>query len=47
MWRECAEGDKSIQGYKDGVFWERNSLMQQKKIERPVRKKFSEDGLKD
>ena len=26
-----AETDKSIQGYKDGVFWERNSLSEQKK----------------
>jgi site-specific DNA-methyltransferase (adenine-specific) len=28
---ELAESDKSIQGYFDGVFWERNSLMGQKK----------------
>ncbi|MDT3696480.1 MAG: site-specific DNA-methyltransferase [Ignavibacterium sp.] len=28
---EFAEKDKSIQGYHDGVFWERNSLMEQKK----------------
>jgi len=26
-----AEGDKSIQGYSDGVFWERNSLQEQSK----------------
>ncbi|WP_294428310.1 DNA methyltransferase [uncultured Treponema sp.] len=26
-----AESDKSIQGYSDGVFWERNSLSEQKK----------------
>ncbi len=26
-----AETDKSIQGYKDGVFWERNTLAEQKK----------------
>jgi site-specific DNA-methyltransferase (adenine-specific) len=26
---EFAEQDKSVQGYKDGVFWERNSLAQQ------------------
>ena len=26
-----AEKDKSIQGYSDGVFWERNSLQEQKK----------------
>lgn len=29
---ELAEIDKSIQGYFDGVFWERNTLMEQKKI---------------
>lgn len=28
---EFAEKDKSIQGYHDGVFWERNTLMEQKK----------------
>jgi len=28
---EMAEGDNSIQGYCDGVFWERNSLADQKK----------------
>jgi site-specific DNA-methyltransferase (adenine-specific) len=28
---EIAEKDKSIQGYSDGVFWERNSLSEQKK----------------
>jgi site-specific DNA-methyltransferase (adenine-specific) len=28
---EIAENDKSIQGYEDGVFWERNSLAFQKK----------------
>ena len=28
---EIAEKDKSIQGYEDGVFWERNSLALQKK----------------
>lgn len=28
---ELAEKDKSIQGYSDGVFWERNTLMEQKK----------------
>ncbi len=35
LWAEkrliCAESDKEIQGYKDGVFWERNSLSGQKK----------------
>ena len=29
-----AEDDKSIQGYVDGVFWERNSLSEQKKYKR-------------
>ena len=29
-----AEKDKSIQGYKDGVFWERNSLAEQKKLDK-------------
>lgn len=28
---KLAEVDKSIQGYHDGVFWERNTLMEQKK----------------
>ncbi len=28
---DLADQDKSIQGYEDGVFWERNSLMEQKK----------------
>jgi len=27
---ELAENDKSIQGYEDGVFWERNTLQEQK-----------------
>ena len=35
LWAEkrllMAENDSSIQGYKDGVFWERNSLNEQKK----------------
>jgi hypothetical protein len=29
-----AEEDQSIQGYTDGVFWERNTLADQKKYER-------------
>ena len=29
-----AEKDKSIQGYRDGVFWERNSLAEQKKLDK-------------
>ena len=28
---ELAEKDSSIQGYSDGVFWERNTLIEQKK----------------
>ncbi len=32
---ELAENDRSIQGYVDGVFWERNSLAQQPKA-RPI-----------
>lgn len=28
---ELAEKDKTIQGYEDGVFWERNTLALQKK----------------
>jgi site-specific DNA-methyltransferase (adenine-specific) len=35
LWTEkrlqMAEKDSSIQGYSDGVFWERNSLLDQKK----------------
>ena len=31
---EMAEVDRSIQGYCDGVFWERNSLADQKKVEK-------------
>jgi len=33
-----AESDKSIQGYHDGCFWERNSLVQQKKSAVKIRK---------
>jgi site-specific DNA-methyltransferase (adenine-specific) len=29
---ELAEKDAGIQGYTDGVFWERNSLSEQKKL---------------
>jgi hypothetical protein len=29
-----AEEDQSIQGYTEGVFWERNTLADQKKYER-------------
>jgi site-specific DNA-methyltransferase (adenine-specific) len=31
---EMAEHDKTIQGYKDGVFWERNSGIEQKRTKR-------------
>ena len=41
LWAEkrllIAEKDSSIQGYSDGVFWERNSLLDQKKKERVER----------
>jgi site-specific DNA-methyltransferase (adenine-specific) len=30
-----ASNDSSIQGYTDGVFWERNSIADQKKTSRP------------
>lgn len=36
---ELAEGDTSIQGYADSVFWERNSLAEQKKARNAERKK--------
>ncbi len=32
---EMAESDKSIQGYTDGVFWERNTNALQKKVKNP------------
>ncbi|MBP3347452.1 MAG: site-specific DNA-methyltransferase, partial [Clostridia bacterium] len=31
---EMAEEDKSIQGYTDGVFWERNTVKEQKKYKK-------------
>ena len=31
---EMADVDSSIQGYTDGVFWERNTLSEQKKIKK-------------
>lgn len=31
---EMAESDKTIQGYSDGVFWERNTSSMQKKFEK-------------
>ena len=30
-WLEMAEADPSIQGYQNGVFWERNTLTEQRK----------------
>jgi len=41
---EMAESDKSIQGYADGVFWERNSLSFQKKC-RPKIVTFEQQNL--
>jgi site-specific DNA-methyltransferase (adenine-specific) len=38
---ELAERDNSIQGYADGLFWERNSLSEQNKRKRPSAKKGS------
>ncbi len=32
---ELAKEDSSIQGYEDGVFWERNTLQEQKKRNKP------------
>lgn len=40
---ELAEADNSIQGYADGVFWERNSLNAQQKAK--VKKPASEESL--
>ena len=34
---EQAEKDKSIQGYSDGVFWQRNTLLEQKREKKKVR----------
>ncbi|MCK9548824.1 MAG: site-specific DNA-methyltransferase [Sphaerochaeta sp.] len=39
---EIADRDKTIQGYTDGVFWERNTLALQKKSGRTPRKKHTE-----
>jgi len=40
-----AEEDSSIQGYQDGVFWERNTLAEQKKGLPKVKKTASASGL--
>ena len=41
LWAEkrlaMADRDKSIQGYADGVFWERNSLSDQKQTQKNKR----------
>ncbi len=44
MWAEkrleMADADKTIQGYADGVFWERNTLsLQQKQVRKPLEEK--------
>jgi site-specific DNA-methyltransferase (adenine-specific) len=36
---ELAENDKKIQGYEDGVFWERNTLIEQVKSQKSKVKK--------
>ena len=47
MWAEkrleMADSDKTIQGYADGVFWERNTLNLQQKL---VKKSFTEEDSK-
>ena len=40
-----AENDKSIQGYSNGVFWERNSLSEQKKSNPKCKEKNEEPNL--
>ncbi len=40
---ELAENDKRIQGYSDGVFWERNTLSYQKREDIKRSKKYSEE----
>ena len=32
---DAAEADKTIQGYADGVFWERNTLAEQRRLKQP------------
>ena len=36
---EMAEKDKTIQGYTDGVFWERNTAEEQKRLNKKANKK--------
>ena len=40
-----AEENKDIQGYSDGVFWERNTLSLQKKSQKASAKKKEETSL--
>jgi site-specific DNA-methyltransferase (adenine-specific) len=42
-----AESDKTIQGYHDGNFWERNSLADQKQATKPKNEKIGITGLFD
>ena len=42
---KIASGETAIQGYQDGVFWERNSLAQQKKSPRNKRAKTVQNQL--
>lgn len=44
---ELAEKDKKIQGYEDDIFWERNTLIEQKKIRRKKKNSIQLKKLKD
>jgi len=44
---EMAEADKSIQGYTDGVFWERNTLAEQNKRKKNKQLTFFEEAEDD
>jgi|ERR1700722_9995399 len=44
---ELAESDTSIQGYHDGHFWERNSLVDQKQVKLSIAKPLGTAGLFD
>lgn len=44
---ELAENDKKIQGYEDGVFWERNTLIEQKKNQTKEKNSIQLKKLKD
>jgi site-specific DNA-methyltransferase (adenine-specific) len=41
---EKADEDPSIQGYADGVFWERNTLSEQKKVQAKRSKGSGKEG---